>query len=155
MEMLNARGRGVFESLNGTVYGNYSSPNAVVLLHGFGTDQAVWHRIFPVLACFFKVVVFNLAFNDAELYDRNKYSNYSGYADDLIGVLDELDLRNVSYVGHSMAAMIGCIAAVRRPDYFGQLILLGGSPRYLNSEGYVGGFEQAEVDAIFDNISSN
>ncbi|MQM06164.1 hypothetical protein Taro_038989 [Colocasia esculenta] len=53
-----------------------------------------------------------------------------------------------------MAGMVGCIAAVRRPELFRRLVLLGASPRYLNVEGYEGGFAMPELESVFTNIES-
>ena len=61
------------------------------------------------------------------------------------------------YVGHSVSGMIGMIAAVARPDCFERLILLQPSPRYLNDPdtGYVGGFEQGDLDALYEAMATN
>jgi len=114
------------------MYGNMANNQTLVLAHGFGSNQCVWHYLIPFLACYFRVVVFYIAFVPGVrpgFYDPNKYSTYMGYADGLLGVLEELDVKKVVYLGHSMSAMIGCIAAVKKPQLFDQLILLGGSPR--------------------------
>lgn len=132
MWMPNDQGGGIFEALNGHVYGNHSNPT-LVLSHGFGTDQTFWHYLIPTLAFFFKVVVFDLAFSpnvQSGFYDPSKYSNYTGYANDLLDVLDELRVEKAVYLGHSMSSMIGCLAAIQKPHLFQHLILLGASPRY-------------------------
>ncbi|CAN6716782.1 unnamed protein product [Malus baccata var. baccata] len=59
------------------------------------------------------------------------------------------------YLGHSMAAMVGCIASVQRPQLFQHLILLSGSPRYLNTTAYTGGFTRPQLDALFNQIGKN
>ncbi|RXH81262.1 hypothetical protein DVH24_005176 [Malus domestica] len=59
------------------------------------------------------------------------------------------------YLGHSMAAMVGCIASVQRPQLFQHLILLSGSPRYLNTTAYTGGFTRPQLDALFNEIGNN
>ncbi|XP_074282483.1 strigolactone esterase D14-like [Silene latifolia] len=151
---------GIFKALNGNVYGNVSSNQALVLVHGLGTAQSVWQNIIPFLAYFFhfKIIVFDLAFSpnvSPPMYEPEKYSKYSGYATDLVNVLDELKVDQVIYMGHSMGAMIGCIAAVRRPRLFRHLILLTPNPRYLNDGGYYGGFSKHEVEMIFKHISQN
>ncbi|KAJ4823879.1 hypothetical protein Tsubulata_010460 [Turnera subulata] len=156
MEVLSGNGAGIFEALNGKIYGN--GTQTLILSHGFGTDQSVWHYLIPYLACYFKVVVFDLVFAPnvkPNLYDPVKYSNFDGYAADLVNLLDELELDKTIYMGHSMSAMIGCIAAVKRPELFQHLILLGGSPRYLNDTGYDGGFSKAGIEGLFDAMSKN
>ncbi|KAL2345351.1 hypothetical protein Fmac_006636 [Flemingia macrophylla] len=147
---------GYVHSLNAIFYGN--GIQTLVLAHGFGTDQTVWHYLVPFLACYFKVLLFDLAFTPnvpPALYDPNKYSSFDGYAEDLVCLLDELKLKKTIYVGHSMSAMIGCLAAIKKPQLFQHLVLLGGSPRYLNDEGYEGGFSRSEVEAIFESVKQN
>lgn len=120
----------IAEALNVNVYGNGTA--TVVLAHGFGLDQSVWRYVIPYLACFFKVVVFDSIFSPNvkhELYDEKKYSSFDGYARDLVCVLEHLHVERSIYVGHSMSAMIGCVAATYRPQLFTHLILLNASPR--------------------------
>ncbi|KAA0043762.1 strigolactone esterase D14-like [Cucumis melo var. makuwa] len=149
-------GSAIAEALKVNVYGN--GTETLVLAHGFGLDQNVWHYMIPYLACFFKVVVFDLVFSPnvkLELYDERKYSSFDGYAKDLLCVLDHLHVKRTIYVGHSMSAMVGCVAATYRPQLFHHLILLNASPRYLNGEGYIGGFEKPQVDEIFKEMDKN
>ncbi|KAM1948219.1 hypothetical protein ACFX15_008436 [Malus domestica] len=54
-----------------------------------------------------------------------------------------------------MAAMVGCIASVQRPQLFQHLILLSGSPRYLDTTAYTGGFTRPQLDALFNEIGNN
>lgn len=120
-------GEGIIQALNATVHGN--GAQTLVLSHGFGLDQNVWHFLIPSLVLYFKVVVFDLIFVNPNLYDPKKYSNLNSYALDLVCLLDQLNVKRTIYMGHSMSAMIGCIAATKRPNLFRHLILLGGSPR--------------------------
>lgn len=126
------RDGGIVDALNTKVYGN--GTQTMVLAHGFGLDQTVWYYLLPYLAYYFKVVVFDLAFSanvNPNLYDPKRYSNFSAYSEDLICLLDHLKINNSIYLGHSMSAMIGCIAATKRPELFQHLIFLGGSPRFV------------------------
>lgn len=124
---------GIVQALNGNVYGN--GTQTLVLSHGFGADQTVWHFLIPHLASFFKVIVYDLAFSpnvDRKLYNSKTNSNYDAYASDLLCLMDEMEVSEAVFVGHSMSAMIGCVAATRRPELFRHLILLNGSPRSLS-----------------------
>ncbi|KAL8142866.1 hypothetical protein V2J09_015898 [Rumex salicifolius] len=154
-------GGGIFEALNGHIYGNPPNPT-LVLSHGFGTDQTSWHYLIPSLAFFFKVVVFDLAFSpnvQPGFYDPNKYSDFSGYAHDLLRILDERRVDRAIFMGHSMSSMIGCLAAIQKPYLFKHLVLLGAKKnlckKYLNEEGYEGGFSRSEIDRIFFQIKHN
>ena len=67
----------------------------------------------------------------------------------------ELDLRDIVFVGHSVSAMIGVLAATAEPDRFGALVLIGPSPRYIDDGEYVGGFGEADIEGLLDSMDSN
>jgi pimeloyl-ACP methyl ester carboxylesterase len=125
--------KGLSTAMNTKIVG--SGKEVIVLAHGFGTDQSVWDKILPYLDKHFKVVVFDWSFSgaveDHSLFNPLKYSSYDAFANDLIALLDELNLQSLVFVGHSMSGMIGCIASIKRPELFKQLILIGASPRSL------------------------
>ncbi|GLT96279.1 hypothetical protein SLE2022_139150 [Rubroshorea leprosula] len=144
----NIGGGGVVAALNAKVYGNGNE--TLVLSHGYGSDQTVWHFLVPYLACYFKLIVFDLVISpnvDPQLYNPR--------TDDLISLLDQLNVTKTIYVAHSMSAMIGCSAATKRPELFQHFVQLNGSPRYLNTKGYYGGFERSDIDSIFISIEKN
>jgi sigma-B regulation protein RsbQ len=145
-----------FRRLHGTISG--SGATTVILGHGFGTDQTAWRGVRDWLDARFRVVSFDMAGagpDGERSYDPRRYGSLFGYADDLLEVIDELALENCIYIGHSVSCMIGVAAAVTRPDPFKKLLLIGGSPRYLNDDGYVGGFDQDGVDGLHDGMASN
>lgn len=84
-----------------------------------------------------------------------RYATLDGYADDVLRICRELELRQVIFVGHSVSAMMGVLAAVREPERFGKLILLCPSPRYVDDAGYRGGFSQADIDELLESLDSN
>ncbi|KAK7320012.1 hypothetical protein RJT34_04741 [Clitoria ternatea] len=131
----------------------------LVLGHGYGTDQSIWDKITPLLALNYHIVTFDWPFsgavNDHSLYDPLKYSSLEGFADDLITLLNEMHLKAVTFVGHSMSGMIGCIASVMSPHLFKTLVLVGSSPRFLNSDDYEGGFSNSDIEGLLSNIESN
>jgi sigma-B regulation protein RsbQ len=145
-----------FELHNGRVAGD--GPGTLVLAHGYGTDQTAWSRIMPWAAARFRVVLFDLAgAGGAAAYDPGRHADLSGYADDLLAVLDGAGVSRCTYVGHSVSGMIGLLAAVVRPELFERLVLVSSSPRYLNDRdaGYFGGFEQEDLDGLYDAMSEN
>jgi sigma-B regulation protein RsbQ len=130
----------------------------IVFAHGFGCSQEVWRDVLPQFQADYRVVVFDhvgAGGSDLEAYDRGKYDSLGGYADDLLEILESEDLRDVVYVGHSVSSMIGVLAANRDSSRFGALILVGPSARYINDDGYVGGFEQADIDGLLDSLDAN
>ncbi|KAI4326043.1 hypothetical protein MLD38_031396 [Melastoma candidum] len=135
-----------------------SGDKVIVLAHGFGTDQSVWKHLVPHLVDTYRVVIYDnigAGTTNPEFFDFERYSTLEGFAYDLLGILEELQIDNCIYVGHSMASMIGVIASISRPDLFSKLVLLAGSPRYLNGPDYYGGFDQEELDQLFDAMKRN
>jgi len=93
--------------------------------------------------------------SDLSAYDPQRYSTLDGYAADVIDVMQALDLRDVIFVGHSVAAMIGVLVAAREPDRFGALILVAPSPRYIDDDDYVGGFSEQDIEGLLVSLESN
>ena len=54
-----------------------------------------------------------------------KYSSLAGYADDVVEIGNELDLKNAVFVGHSVSAMIGALASLKAPGMFRSLVMVG------------------------------
>jgi len=51
--------------------------------------------------------------------------------------------------------MIGMLAALKAPEAIAAHVMVGPSPCYINHEGYVGGFEQADIDSLLETLESN
>jgi len=131
---------------------------AIVFAHGFGCDQNMWRLVAPAFEREFRTVVFDhvgAGKSDLSAYDPDKYSNLSGYAEDLIEIARELGLSKAVFVGHSVSAMIGVIASLKAPELFDTLVLVGPSPRYLNDGEYVGGFSSTEIDELLKSLDDN
>ena len=130
----------------------------MLLAHGFGCDQSMWRYVWPAFSDEYRIVLFDhvgYGGSDASAFDRRRYSSLAGYAADVVAICDELDLEDVVFVGHSVSAMIGVLAARERPERFGRLVLVGPSPRYLDDEGYVGGFSEEDIEGLLESLESN
>ena len=140
------------EKSNVTVSGLGAGAPALVFLHGLGADQSQWRLVAPAYENRYQVVRLDLVgagHSDCQAYDRRaRHSSLQGHADDLLDVLRALALEEVVFVGHSISAMIGVLAALREPARFAKLVLLSPSPRFLNDTGYAGGFEQADINEL-------
>ena len=142
---------------NVTVTGVPDGP-PIVFAHGFGCDQQMWSRVAPAFESDHRVVLFDhvgAGGSDLSAYDPVRHGRLEGYAADLVDVLDALGLPPVVFVGHSVSAMMGVLAAADRPELFDRLVLVGPSPRYVDDVGYRGGFTQAEIDELLDTMDGN
>lgn len=109
----------------------------VVLAHGFGCDQHLWRLVTPVLEREHTVVLFDhvgSGRSDLSPWDAERYSTMDGYADDVLEVRRATGLGPVVFVGHSVSAMMGVLAAAREPGLFAGLVLLAPSPCFIDGE---------------------
>jgi sigma-B regulation protein RsbQ len=126
--------------------------------HGFGCDQNMWRLVTPAFEGSHRVVLFDhvgAGQSDATAYDRRKYGTLDGYASDVLEICRELQLSDVVFVGHSVSAMIGVLAAKAEPHRFKALVLIGPSPRYIDDAGYVGGFSRQDIEGLLSSLDSN
>jgi len=156
-----ARFRGVpVRSLvrNNVVLHGVAGAQPMVFAHGFGCDQNMWRYVWPAFADDHRIVLFDyvgMGGSDVGAYDPARYSSLRGYADDVLEICRDLELRDVVFVGHSVSAMVGVLAAVVEPDRFARLVLVGPSPRYLDDDEYVGGFSGEEIEGLLESLESN
>jgi sigma-B regulation protein RsbQ len=130
----------------------------MVFAHGYGCDQNMWRHVWPEFERDFRVVLFDhvgAGGSDLSAYDPDRYGSLQGYALDVLDLCRELDLEDVVFVGHSVSAMIGVLAAVEEPQRFAKLVLVGPSPRYVDDDGYVGGFQESDIDEMLESLDSN
>jgi sigma-B regulation protein RsbQ len=130
----------------------------MVFAHGFGCDQNMWRYVAPAFQAAHRVVLFDhvgAGKSDLGAYDAQKYAALHGYASDVLEICRELRLSDVIFVGHSVSAMIGVLAARKEPERFKALVLVGPSPRYIDDEGYIGGFSRQDIEGLLSSLESN
>ncbi|CAM5528972.1 alpha/beta hydrolase [Streptomyces atroolivaceus] len=142
---------------NVTVTGPQDAP-VLLLAHGFGCDQNMWRLVAPALAENYRVIQFDYVGSgrsDLSAWDATRYATLDGYAQDVVEICEALDLREVSFVGHSVSSMVGVLAAAATPDRITSLIMIGPSPCYVDSPGYRGGFSAEDIDELLESLDSN
>lgn len=133
-------------------------PRTMLFAHGFGCDQNMWRFLTPSFENDHRIVLFDYVGagrSDLSAYDERRYSTLDGYASDVLEVCEAAGVEDAVFVGHSVSSMVGVLAAKREPHRFSHLIMVGPSPRYVNDEGYVGGFERADIEGLLDLMDRN
>ncbi len=141
---------------NVSVMGNGRS--TLVFSHGFGCNQAMWHDLAPPFTEHFRVVMYDLVgagLSDLSAFDKHKYSALDGYARDLNELIDAFAVGPVILVSHSVSAMIATLADRQAPGRIAAHVMIGPSPRYIDADGYVGGFKRSDIDDLLDTLDSN
>ena len=134
-----------------------TGPTAMMFAHGFGCDQNMWRHVAPAFEDQFRIVLFDhvgAGGSDLSAYDSQKYSSLAGYADDVVEIGNELGLKGAIFVGHSVSAMIGLLASFKAPDMFKSLVMVGPSPRYIDDDGYVGGFKRIRLPNFWNFLAT-
>jgi sigma-B regulation protein RsbQ len=142
-----------------TVSGRTNGP-VLLFAHGFGCDQNMWRRVVPFFTDVYRVVSFDhmgSGSSDPAGYEQEKYSALDGYVTDLLQICEELDLREVVLVSHSVATMMAVLAAIAAPERFSRLVLVAPSPSYIDdpADGYIGGFTRDDIDGLLESLDSN
>ncbi len=141
---------------NVRVFGRGTQP--MLFAHGFGCDQNMWRLLTPAFEEDYQIVLFDYVgsgHSDLRAYDPARYGTLDGYAQDVLDIVHALDLRDVVLVAHSVSSMVAVLAANQEPERFERLVLIGPSPRYINDDPYVGGFEQADIDGLLEMMDRN
>jgi sigma-B regulation protein RsbQ len=126
--------------------------------HGFGCDQNMWRFVAPAFADTYRIILFDhvgAGGSDLSAYSAERYSTLAGYAADINEIVRALDLRDVIFVGHSVASMIGMLAVLDEPTRYARLAMVSPSPRYIDDEDYVGGFAAEDIRELLESLDSN
>ena len=130
----------------------------ILFAHGFGCDQNMWRLVAPAFEETHRAILFDhvgCGRSESSAYDPERHSSLQGYADDVVEIARTLDVSDGIFVGHSVSAIIGVLAARSAPELFSRLVLIGPSPRYINDAGYHGGFERADIEELMTFMDSN
>lgn len=143
--------KNILDRNNVTIKGK--GKKVMLFAHGFGCDQNAWRRITDAFTDDYKLILLDFVGagrSDISAYDKKKYSTLDGYADDILEICHKLNVSDAIFIGHSVSCMIGALASIKEPSLFEKLIFIGPSPRYINSDGYTGGFEREDIDGLFE-----
>ena len=130
----------------------------LLFAHGFGCDQTLWLDVAPHFVTTHQVIIFDYVGSgksDLNSYDSKKYSTLSGYAQDVLDIIKELNLKDVIFVGHSVSSMIGLLASIEMPNAFSKLIMVGPSPCFINDGEYYGGFARGNLEGLIDALHND
>jgi sigma-B regulation protein RsbQ len=135
-----------------------SGKRTLMFAHGYGCDQNMWRFVAPHFNSENQVILFDhvgSGQSDHNAYDFETYNTLHAYADDVLEICRELALQDIIFVGHSVSAMVGILAANKNPNLFSKLILVAPSPCFINEGDYVGGFTKEDILELITTLESN
>jgi len=144
-------------ALNASLTGPAGAP-VLMFVHGFGCGQAMWRHVAPAFQATHRVLLLDLPGSgevDPAAYDPQRHAALDGYAGDLVNLLDELGLHDVTVVGHSVAATMGILAHLASPEVVTGLVLVSPSARYIDDDDYRGGFAASDIEDLLRTMEQN
>lgn len=115
------------------VFTDVGHGDAIVLVHGLGTDATAWDRVRPALAERHRVITVDLpGYSLKSVVDHVPQA--TELADGLAALLADLGIATAVFVGHSMGGAVSLITAHRYPARCAGLVLVspGGFGTELN-----------------------
>jgi pimeloyl-ACP methyl ester carboxylesterase len=110
---------------DGTAFDVHGSDRAppIVLVHGLGLCRELWNHHLPELAAAHRVVSYDLYGHgdSAPLADE---ASLTGYSEQLVALLDEVEIERAAIVGFSIGGMINRRAALDHPERIWALAIL-------------------------------
>ena len=138
------------------VSGKISADSTLLITDIFDLFPSSFYKLIPLLETRYRVITYSD--NGFDLFNRTKqlrHPTIQGYANDLIELLREKNLTNVTYIAHSVNAFVAFHAVIKKPDLFDRIVLLSALP-YLKQDAktqYRCGFEiDADSGVLFDNM---
>jgi pimeloyl-ACP methyl ester carboxylesterase len=95
----------------------------LVLIHGYPLDRSIWNPVVPLLEDGFDMIIPDLrGFGASEMLEADR--SIEGYASDLTGLLESLQLGRAHVAGHSMGGYVALALVRDFPDRVQGLAML-------------------------------
>ncbi len=144
------------DRLGATITGN--GDRTIVFGNGLGTSQKTWRYVVEAFETRARMIRFDNVCSPAAPtggYRAEAYGSIYGYVDDLVALLDEFEVRDALFVGHSISGMIGMLAAIAAPERIGRLMMINSTPRFLEDIDFQTGFPRHVIDALLSSAQQD
>jgi len=122
----------------------------VVLLHGWGFNSAVWHKVADELAENSRVTVIDLPGFGRSVDEKTAYEMNT-----LVDLLIKVIPQNSILLGWSMGGLIAQAIALKYPLYLKKLILLGSNTQFMASESWPNAMKAAVLEGFIEDLVGN
>lgn len=109
-------------------YTEVGQGDTIILLHGFLEDHSMWNHIIPTLARLNHVVAIDLL-GHGDTKCLGDVHTMDDMADAVFAIIDQLNLSNVTLIGHSMGGYVSLALAENYPQYISKIILIASSSK--------------------------
>lgn len=126
----------------------HAEPQELVLLHGWGSDSAIWRSLLPELRQHFNIVLIDLpGFGDSPAID--------GGIDDLLAALLAVLPSRAIYMGWSLGGMLATRIAGRYPERVQALITLASNAKFVADSSWPTAMPTTDYKNFHDAVAAN
>jgi len=132
-------------------YEEYGAGTPVVFIHGWCMSSAVWELQREGLSGSSRVIMLDLPGHGNSPPESDSF-HMSGCATDIAGLLEYLDLHDVILAGWSLGAFIAIEAFQLCKERLSGLVLISGTPRFVQSDDFPYGLMRVEADGMANKV---
>lgn len=82
-------------------------------------------------------IALDLRGHGASPWDKAHRYDSQSYASDVVNLIDDLNLKNIAIIGHSLGVEVAAQVCAARPHHLGQLVMIDGGPAISPAAGQV------------------
>lgn len=124
-------------------YTRFGKGKSLVLIHGFPLDSSIWNDVVPLLEEDFDLILPDLRGFGGSTSVNSPYS-MTDMADDIAGLLDQLNVGKCALAGHSMGGYIALAFTKKYPNHVSGLGLVSSQTKADTPERRQGRYKEAE-----------
>ncbi|ANB03623.1 pimeloyl-ACP methyl ester esterase BioH [Ectothiorhodospira sp. BSL-9] len=128
------------------------------MIHGWGLNAGVWDDLVPALEGDAQVLAVDLP-GHGRLAGEGCLGELDDVADRVVAttapLTDSHDSGALTLIGWSLGALVAIRAATRHPDRVGKVILVAGTPRFVQGEGWPHAMRAPVLDAFAQGLAAN
>lgn len=128
-------------------YEDCGSGPPIIFIHGWCMSSAVWRLQMEGLSGSSRVIAVDLGGHGQSPQYPGGFS-IKGCAHDIAELAESLDLQHVLLAGWSLGSMIALEATAVMKERLTGLVLIAGTPRFVQGDGYAPGLSRNEADGM-------
>lgn len=109
-------------------------------IHGWGCDSRVWINQVETLSNKYKVITADLRGHGKSQW-KSTDNLLDAFAQDMAMLCKKLNVNNVNFIGWSLGCYVIFKLIENAPEIINSIALVGGSPKFLKSDGFKFGFK--------------
>jgi pimeloyl-[acyl-carrier protein] methyl ester esterase len=136
-------------------YEEQGSGRPVLFVHGWCMSSAVWGLQQAAVAAEYRFIALDLRGHGRSQFSGGQMEGFSGYAEDIVNLAEQLHLHDLVIVGWSLGAQALLKAYPRLQARIDALVLVGGTPRFSAAPHFPYGLPPHEAEGMRIKVRRN